>query len=74
MKRQVTITLEGNDWGQIMDGLSCRAEQYEWTAQYHECGYVDEGILEVRDAAEAQNLAGWYRRLVEQIRIQLRDG
>ena len=74
MKRQVTITLDENDWGQIIDGLTCRAEQCEWTAQYHECGYVDEDILEVRDADEARNLAEWYRRLVEQIRSQLRDG
>jgi hypothetical protein len=74
MKRQVTITLDENDWGQVMDGLSCRAEQYELTARYHECGYVDKDILEIRDADEAQNLAGWYRRLVEQIRSQLRDG
>lgn len=74
MKRQVTITLDENDWGQVMDGLSCRAEQYELTAQYHECGCANGDILEVRDADEARNLAGWYRRLVEQIRSQLRDG
>jgi len=82
MKKEGTIPREENDpcvavslcrtsWGQIMDGLSCRAEQYEFTAQYHECGYVDENILEVRDAVEARNLAEWYRRLVENIRKQL---
>ncbi|RKX45032.1 MAG: hypothetical protein DRP64_05405 [Verrucomicrobia bacterium] len=73
MKRKITITLEDNDWGQIIDGLACRAEQYELTVQYHEPGYAEDYILEVRDADEARNLAEWYRRLVEQIRKQLRD-
>jgi len=73
MKKKITIELESIEWSQIIDGLTCRAEQYELTAQYHECGYVDEDILEVRDADEARNLAEWYRRLVEQIRSQLRD-
>jgi len=73
MEKKTTITLEDNDWGQIMDGLTCRAEQYELTAQYHETGYADDFILEVCDAAEARNLAGWYRRLVEEIRSQLRN-
>lgn len=74
MKRKVTIELEDNDWGQIMDGLTCRAEDYARTAQFHETGCVDDYILEVRDTDEARNLAAWYRRLVEDIRNQVRDG
>jgi hypothetical protein len=73
MKRNVTIALEENDWGQIIDGLTCRAEEYELTAQYHETGYAENYILEVRDAKEAKNLAQWYRRLVKQIRKQLQN-
>ena len=69
-----TIALDDNDWGQVIDGLTCRAEQYELTAQYHETGFADGDILEVRDANEARNLANWYRRIVEEIRRQLRDG
>jgi hypothetical protein len=73
MKRKVIIELEDNDWGQIMDGLTCRAEDYERTAEYHETGHADDYILETRDADEARDLAAWYRRLVEQIRMQLNN-
>ncbi len=72
MKRTVAIELEVNDWGQIIDGLTSRAEQYEQTVNYYEGGYAEGEILLVRDADEARVLAEWYRRLVGQIRIQLR--
>lgn len=71
MKEEVSIMLEKNDWGQVLDGLTCRAEQYELTAKYHDGDSVEEAILEVRDAAEARDLAEEYRRLSEQIRGQL---
>ena len=73
MKKMIKIALEENDWGQILDGLICRAEQYELTAQYHEAGIADGSVLDVRDADEARNLADWYRRIVEDLRRQLRD-
>ena len=66
-----SIELDENDWGQIMDGLICRAEDYERTARYHETGFADDLIIEVRDAGEARNLANWYRRMAEDIRGQL---
>ena len=71
MMKPIAITLEENDWGQIIDGLTYRAEQYELTAECHEGGSVDGEILEVRDAAEARELARCYHQLVEQIRGQL---
>lgn len=70
----VMITLDENDWGQMVDGLTCRAEDYERTAEYRDSGYAEDFILEVRDAAEARNLAAWYRRLIEEIGKQLRGG
>lgn len=74
MKKTISITLDENDWGQVVDGLECRAWEYERTAHYFETGGGDEGIEEVKDAEEARNLAQWYRRLVEQIRTQLQEG
>ncbi len=82
MNEEVSITLEENDpcvavklsrtsWGQIIDGLTCRAEQYELTAMYHSGASVQGEILEVRDADEARDLAQCYHRLVLQIRGQL---
>jgi hypothetical protein len=74
MNRQVTITLDDVDWGQVVDGLECRAWQYDRTAHYYETGGGDECIEEVNSAEEARNLAKWYRRISKQIRKQLGDG
>lgn len=74
MKRKVIIALEADEWGQIIDGLLCRAEDYERTAEYHKSGYAGDYILEVCGAAEARNLAQCYRRITEQIREQLKNG
>jgi hypothetical protein len=67
------VELDEIEWGQIIDGLTCRAEQYELTAQYHETGFADGDILEARDADEARSIAGFYREIIKTIRSQLRD-
>jgi hypothetical protein len=69
-----TIELERVDWGQILDGLTCRAEQYELTAQYHEIGFADGDILEASSAHEANAIATHYREIIEKIREQLNNG
>ena len=69
--KKLQVELSSPEWGQIMDGLACRAEQYELTAEYHDGGSVDGAILEVRDADEARDLARCYHQLVGQIRGQL---
>jgi hypothetical protein len=71
MSHEVSITLDKNDWGQIIDGLTCRAEQYELTGKYYDGASGEGEILDVRGAVEARGLALWYRRLVQQIRGQL---
>ena len=63
-----TIELDTQDWGQVIDGLAARAEQYELTAEYYETGSVDGNILEVRDAEEACSIAASYRRIIEKMR------
>ncbi|MBN2783898.1 MAG: hypothetical protein JXR25_03660 [Pontiellaceae bacterium] len=73
MYHEISITLKRNDWGQIIDGLICQAEQYELTARYHSGVSVDGEILDVCDANEARSLADWYHRIAEDIRRQLRD-
>jgi len=65
------VELDENDWGQLLEGLTCRAEQYELTAQYHETGLADGDILDVRDVDEARSLASGYRRMVDDIKSQL---
>jgi len=68
-----SVKLETVEWGQIIDGLTCRAEQYELTAQYHETGYADGETLEARSANEALSIAEFYRKSIEKIRKQLRN-
>ena len=71
MKKQVI--LDDADWGQIMDGLSCRAEQYEITARYYEADISDGVILDVRDEEEARSLASWYWGILKEIRRQVKQ-
>ena len=68
----VAITLCRTSWGQILDGLACRAEQYELTAQYHETGFADGDILEASSAHEANTIAAHYREIIEKIGEQLK--
>jgi hypothetical protein len=69
--REISITLDENDWGQIIDCLTCRAKDYESTAKYYETGLAYDDILDVNNAREAHNLAEWYRELVYKLRRQI---
>jgi hypothetical protein len=69
-----TITLDRNDLGQILDGLTQRMESYDHTAEFldDENQNLDGFLIEeVRDSAEARNLARHYRRIIEDITRQL---
>ncbi len=69
-----TITLNRNDLGQIIDGLTARVESYDHTAEFLDDETENlEGFIieEVRDADEARNLAANYKRLIEEINRQL---
>lgn len=66
-----TVKLDEGAWGQIIDGLTCRAELYENAIQYYETGSCEGEIAEVRDKDEAQALANWYREIIEKIQKQL---
>lgn len=69
-----SITLEDNEWGQIIDGLLCRAELYEETVRYHETGFADGAIAEVTDTEEARDLAAKYRSIIAKIEGQRKAG
>ena len=55
--KRISVELEAEEWGQLIDGLICRADEYERTAQFHEMGYADDYILDVNNAEEARALA-----------------
>ena len=44
MNEKIAIELERHEWGQIIDGLTIRAESYDNTVQYFETGFADELI------------------------------
>lgn len=72
MAKMFCIKLNALDLGQVLDGLSARAEQWENTAEHCEgrdptCEIV---IEECRDAEEAVKIAKHYRSIIENIRAQ----
>jgi len=72
MTMQKTVQLDEMEWGQIVDGLTCRAEWYENAVQYYETGFCEGDVAEVRDEEEARALAKRYRKLIEEIQVQCR--
>lgn len=64
------IQLEDADWGQVIDGLTCRAELYEETVDYYETGVTYGNTAEVSGVEEARSLATLYRSLIAKIQRQ----
>jgi hypothetical protein len=69
-----TVRLDESEWGQIVGGLTCRAEWYENAVQYHETGCCEGELAEVRNEDEARFLAKWYRGIIEKIEKQVAQG
>lgn len=70
MAMKTKIELDDNDWGQIIDGLECRAEQYEKTVRYFESGESNGEIEEVSGVDEAREQAETYRAIIAKIQRQ----
>ena len=68
---KIAVVLDDIEWGQVLDGLRCRAETYEETARYYESGYAESEIAEVRDVDEAQEMADLYREIIGKIESAL---
>ena len=64
---KIAVVLDDIEWGQVLDGLRCRAEIYEETVRYYESGYAESEIAEVRDENEARKLADLYRNIIGKI-------
>ena len=70
----LTIRLDSDDVGQLLDGLRCRTEAWHGTAEYMETGYCvrdDFMIEECRDAEEARAIAAHYDRIISSIEKQV---
>ena len=71
---KIAVVLDDIEWGQVLDGLRCRAETYEETARYYESGYAESEIAEVRDVDEAREMADYYREIIGKIERALARG
>ena len=68
------LRLEGNDLGQLLDGLRNRSEAWHETAIYMESGYTERDdfiVEECRDADEAHTIAAHYDRIIATIQQQI---
>ena len=74
MGKILTICLDSDDVGQLLDGLRCRAEAWHGTAEYMETGYSardDFVVEECSDAEEARAIAAHYDRIISSIEAQV---
>ena len=74
MGKILTIRLDSEDLGQLLDGLRCRSKSWHGTAQYMDRGHSDRDdfiIEECRDAEEAQKIAAHYDRIIASIEAQI---
>ncbi|MEP6820997.1 MAG: hypothetical protein ABI946_01465 [Chthoniobacterales bacterium] len=74
MGKQISITLDSLDVGQLLDGLRLRAESWRKTAEYLESGYVaDDAFIceECSSDYEATCIAEHYEKIVATIEEQV---
>lgn len=74
MGKQVSLTLDSLDVGQILDGLRSRQESWANTAIFLRDGYFpDEAFLceECSDPEEAQRIADHFQRIITSIEQQI---
>ena len=72
MAKSYLLRLDESDLGQLLDGLTVRAEAWEKTAEYHRTGISppDFMVEECDDAAEADRMAGHYRAIIDKLSKQ----
>jgi hypothetical protein len=68
------VGLSEQEWGQILDGLACRAALYKETVGYYKHGVSYGHIAEVNGVEEARAILRYYRRIIQNIKRQLGNG
>jgi hypothetical protein len=73
MARTYRIELNDHDLGQLLDGLTIRAESWERTAEYLRSGNVDGDYIveECNKPEEADAIATHYRSIIRKIQEQM---
>jgi hypothetical protein len=75
MGKAYSVRLKDRDWGQILDGLSSRAEAWHHTAEFLAADNdAGETVLieECRDAEEARLIAHHYDEIIASIQKQMK--
>ena len=62
------VELNKQEWGQVLDGLTCRVALYEETVGYYKHGVSYGHIAEVNGVEEAQAILRYYRRIIRNIK------
>jgi hypothetical protein len=65
------VELNKQEWGQVLDGLTCRVALYEETVGYYKHGVSYGHIAAVNGVEEAQSILRYYRRIIRNIKKQL---
>ena len=74
MGKQLTLTLDSLDVGQLLDGLRSRAESWRNTVEYMESGYSHDDAFvceKCTDSSEAEQIAKHYEKIVASIEHQV---
>jgi hypothetical protein len=74
MGKQVLLTLDSLDVGQILDGLRSRQESWANTAMFLRDDYFPDGAFvceECSEPDEAQRIADYYQRIIASIEQQI---
>jgi hypothetical protein len=74
MSKEIQITIDSLDLGQIVDGLRSRQESWKNTAIYLRDGFFpDDAFLceDCSDADEAERIANRYQRIIASIDQQI---
>jgi hypothetical protein len=73
MPKFITLRLDSNYVGQIIEGLECRRATWKRTAAYLETGNADGEIEDCCSAKEAIAIAAFYSRIIAEIHSQVEE-
>ena len=73
MPRLVTLRLDSNDVGQILEGLDCRCEPWKRTAEFLQIGDADGGIEGCCSTKELIGIAAFCARIIAEIQSQAEE-
>jgi len=76
MGKQIRITLDSLDVGQLLDGLRLRAASWRKTAEYLGSGYIADDAFICEDCSnsdEAVHIAQHYEKIVATIERQIAE-